>query len=148
MSKGNGILRFLNFIVKIGDDRMMYNNIKKDPELRKISTHFGWTSIMYSLLFLACGGGGGVLTYYSFTHNMGIILNIFGIVLGIGLVLFSLEAFYFALSHAIKQMVINRRFVSWLALIVFVISTVATAVIIFMALKSIDKTLAPGGMGS
>ena len=140
-SKVSGFLRFLNFIGKLADDRIIYENIKKDPDLKPYSKHFGWSAIWHSLLFLLFGGIGGVITTACFSKNYGIILNIVGIVFGIGLILVSLEMLLFALSHTIKQLKLNRRAISWIALVVFILCVVAVGAVLFLASNAILKVM-------
>lgn len=127
----NWFLHFLNIIGKLADDKAVYVNIQNDPELKKYSKHFGGRAILYSILFALLAIGGTFLIYTGFTRNIGVILNIFAIMLGIGLVIPSFELFIFALNCTIKQLKINRRFISWLALIIFIICVGLTAFSIF-----------------
>ncbi|MBQ8468915.1 MAG: hypothetical protein IJ542_04115 [Clostridia bacterium] len=131
--KMNGLLHFLNFIAKIGEDREIYNNIKNDAELRPFSKYFGWRAILQSVLFAVFSVGGAISLYVGFTRNLGIFLNIILIMLGIGLVLVSIELFFFALSRTIKQLKLNRRAISWIALVVFILCVVGAVAILSMA---------------
>ena len=140
-SKGKGILRLPNFIGKLADDRIIYNNIKNDADLRPYSKHFGWSAIWHSLLFLLFGGVGGIITTACFTKEYGIILNIVGIIFGIGLILVSLEMLLFALSHTVKQLKLNRRAISWIALVVFILCIVAVGAVLFLTSTTILKVI-------
>ena len=138
-TKGNGFLHFLNIIGKLIDDKAIYVNIQNDPELKKYSKHFGGHAILYSIFFALLAIGGTFLMYTGFTRNIGVILNIFAIMLGIGLVIPSFELFIFAFSSTIKQLRINRRFISWLALFIFIVCVGLTAVTIFAMTGSLAK---------
>jgi len=140
-SNGKGIWHFLNFIGKLADDRIIYENIKKDPDLKPYSKHFGWSVIWHSLLFLLFGGVGGIITTACFSKEYGIILNIVGIIFGIGLILASLEMLLFALSHTIKQLKLNRRAISWVALVVFILCIVAVGAVLFLTSNTILKVI-------
>ena len=123
MAKGSGIWHLLNIIGRLADDRIMMENIKKDPELRKQSKIFGASAIWQSVLFAVFISGSVFLLIAGFTKYLAVLGNIIAITFGIGLFFVALEMFIFALSHTIKQMVLNRRFISWLALIVFIVCT-------------------------
>lgn len=140
MSKGKGLLRLLNFIGKLADDRTIYNNIKNDPDLRPYSKHFGWSAIWHSLLFVLFGGGGTLLTIYAFSKNLGVIFNIFLIVIGISFVLLGLEMLLFAISHTIKQLKLNRRAISWIALVVLILCLAGTVLLLSAVYNGISST--------
>ena len=134
---GKGILHLLNIIGKLADDRIMMENIKKDPELRKRSKVFGASAIWQSVLFALFVSGGVFLLIVGFTKPLAVIGNIAAIAGGFGLVLLSAELFIFALSHTIKQMVLNRRAISWIALLVFIACTALAVLALVYVLRPI-----------
>jgi len=136
MSKsGSGILHLLNILGKLADDRVMMENIKKDPELRKKSKYFGASAIWLSILFAVCASASVFLLIVGFTKYLAVIGNIVAIAAGFGLIFLVFETFIFALSHTIKQMVLNRRVISWIALIVFIVCTVLSCLAVAFIIR-------------
>ena len=125
MSKHDGLLHFLNFITNMAEYAEIFKNIKKDETLRKTSKYFGWHAIWQTVLFAILGGLGILSIVTGFTKFLAIIFNIFLVVLGIALLLVSLEYFIYALNSTIKQLRLNRRAISWIALIIFILGTIA-----------------------
>ena len=123
MAGNNNLFNLLQFFGKLVDDRIKFQNIKSDEETRKTSKTFGWTAIIHSVVFalLAAAGVFLLTTGLDSRGSLGFILGIVAIILGVAFLVVSLEFFVFALSHTIKQLVLNRRAISWVALAVFII---------------------------
>lgn len=135
-----GALRWLNIIgfllSKFADTREIYNNLKKDPEERKVTTYMGRHALLYIILFAVLFIGGPSLTIWcasSFISEhvlWGVILLILGIVIALyGLILIPI-----ILNYTIKQLVLNKRAIGWIALILFlVVIAVGVAAFVYIA---------------
>jgi|GEM_PF-6714995 len=119
MAKSNGFLHFLNFISKLAEDREVFLNIQKEPELKFKSRYFGWRAIWQSLLFGGLFLGGAWLLFTGLSRFLGIFINIILVSVGAALAISSLEFLLLALLSTIKQLRINRRAISWVALVIF-----------------------------
>ena len=137
MAKKGGFLRILFFIVQLIDDRVLYKNLKNDPEERKKTTTFGKSAIGYSIGFGIIATLGALMAAKGFSGDLGIIVGFFAIVLGIIFIVVSVELFIFALSHTVKQIILNRRAISWIALVIFIISVGVSAFAILKVVGSL-----------
>lgn len=127
MASNNGFLRFVNFIVKLIDDRTVYKNLKSDPSARKTTTRFGKSAIGYSVFFAILGTIGALIVAKGFSGDLGVIVGFFAIVIGIIFLLVSAELLIFAISHTVKQLILNRKAISWIALVLLVAGLFAVA---------------------
>ena len=133
-SSGKGWLELLNFITKLAHDREAYTGIKKDPELRNVSTYLGRIAIGRFVIF--------IITYIlailciagAFKVNLAIIGNIMIFVMGVAAALFALEYFILFLNAAIKQFIVNKKFIS-IACLLLVFVAIAAVVLILLALN-------------
>lgn len=138
-SKGEGFLRFLNFLLKLADDREAYVNIKKDEELRKQTTYFGRQALLRALVFVIVIGIGALALIGGFTKNFAVIGNIALIAGGFGAALISLEYYLLFVNASIKQFIINKKFISvFCFLLIFVVTAIAVG-IVFVTGKAIDQ---------
>ena len=137
MSKTSGLIQFLNFIGKLLDYRIVYTNIKNDPDLKPYSKYFAGKSILNSILFLILSLGGSAMVYIGFTRNLAVIFNIFVIIMGFGFVIYSIGCFFLAFSATIKQIKLNRRPMSWIALLLFLVCLGLFAFGMYIILKKL-----------
>ena len=123
MAGNNNFFNLLRFFGKLIDDRITFQNLKVNPDARKVTTTFGWTAILNSVVFAILASLGAILLSAGISSmgDIGFILGVFAIILGVAFLVASLEFLVFALSHTIKQLVLNRRAISWIALAIFII---------------------------
>ncbi|MDE6104902.1 MAG: hypothetical protein K2G38_04400 [Clostridia bacterium] len=132
-------LNIIGFILtKFVDTREIYNNLKKDPEERKITTYMGRHALLYIILFAVLFIGGPSLaiwcasSFISTNPIFGIVLLIVGVVVALyGLVLIPI-----ILNYTIKQLILNRRAIGWIALILFLV-VIAVGVAAFVYISQI-----------
>lgn len=137
--KGLHWLNIFGFILtKFVDTREVYNNLKNDPEERKVTTYMGKRALLYSLLFALLFIGGPSLTiwcassFISESPVLGIVLLITGVVVALyGLILIPI-----ILNYIIKQLILNRRAIGWIALILFLI-IIAVGIFAFVYIAQI-----------
>lgn len=134
MSEKNGFLRFLNFISKLIDDRIVYQDLKSDENKRKTTKRFGISAIGYSVGYAVLSVLGALITAKGASGDLGIIVGFFAIIIGAAFLLVSLELLIFAISHTVKQLILNRKAISWIAFSVFIICFLLSA---FFILKFI-----------
>ena len=134
MANSNGFFKVINFISKIIDDRIIYKNLKSDEEKRKTTSRFGISAIGYSVGFGIIATLGALMAAKGFSGDLGVIVGFFAIVLGITFLVVSLELLLFAVSHTVKQLILNRKAISWIALVILIValSAVAFAVLSFI----------------
>lgn len=106
------------------------HSIKQDEIKRKKSVRFAVISIIFSLMMIACAAGGAFI----FTISDSSLLVIFLIVIAVGLLGGAVMCFLGALLRAIAQLIINRKAISWIALVVLIISVAVSAVIVIKLL--------------
>lgn len=132
MARNNGFLRIFNFISKIIDDRIAYKNLKSDECARQTTSKFGKSAIGYSIGFSVLSVLGAICTAKGASGELGIIVGLFAIIIGAVFLLVAAELLFFAVSHTVKQLALNRRAVSFIALAVLIIGL---AVSFFLILK-------------
>lgn len=122
--KGLHWLNIFGFILtNFVDTREVYNNLKEDAEERKITTYMGKRALLYTILFAFLFIGGPSLAIWcassliSTRPLLGIVLLIAGVVIAVyGLVLFPI-----ILNYIIKQLILNKRAIGWIALVLFLV---------------------------
>ncbi len=136
------LLRWLNIIgfmiSKFTDTRVVYNNLKKDPEERKLTTYMGKRALANLALFALFFIGGPTLTiwcassYISTNPIFGVVLLIAGIVIAA----YSLLLIPIILNYIVKQLILNKRAIGWIALILF-IAVIALGIAAFVYISQI-----------
>ena len=111
-----------------------YYKIKSDEEKRQKTVRFGVLAIILSCLCVGlcypCVWLGIQGIIYAFTHSFGIftyILGLANIVIGGASAAFMFLPFYFGLQGielVIMQFFLNKRFIRWIALLVWLVSVV------------------------
>lgn len=118
------------------DLRVLYNDIKNNPEAKKTSTVLGKKAILYWVGFiLTLALGGGLIFWGSTMLNSA--LAIFGIVImvaGIGTAFYALMFFIISLNATIKQLCLNRKATGWVALSLLILTIVAVVVALLLIL--------------
>ena len=122
-----GIFNFLFHVSKMRDKA---KRIKEDEEKRQTSIRFGITSILYSLV----ATGLCFLGAWLFISFMDSGLVLFTIILGIGLMLSGVVLFFWALVAMILQFTINKKWIGWLALLIFIAGIVASVILVLVQL--------------
>ena len=108
-----GIMDFLFHVSKMRDKA---KRIKADEEKCESSLYFGAISILYSFLSF----GFCFLGAWLFANFLESLLIIFIIVIGIGFMIGGLATFVWSFVALILQFTINRRWIGWLALLIFI----------------------------
>lgn len=108
-------MKFINLIISIFDVFVKAREIRKDEEKRAKSVYFAVTSIAYSLVMVACAVGGSFL----FGVMDDTLLFLFVVVIAATLMISAVVSLFGALLRVIVQFTINRKPMSWIALIVF-----------------------------
>lgn len=131
--------------------RNMYLRRREDEEIKQTTIIFGLLAILFSVLCVAlcypCVWVGVKGIIYAFTHFFGPLTYLFGIanLLIASLALaFMLIPYYFWLQGiqlVVMQLCLNRRLISWLALIIWLASVVG------IFLFSLESFLVITGMG-
>ena len=119
-------MKLLKFILQIFDVFSDAARIRQDEERRQKSVKFAVTAIAYSitLLVMVCLGA----FIFSLSDASGLLV-IFVLIIGIAFIIGGLLSFIGALLRVIAQFTINRRAMSWIALIVFILSLVASVIV-------------------
>ncbi|MFQ6772989.1 MAG: hypothetical protein ACLRFG_00760 [Clostridia bacterium] len=109
--------------------RIAYNNAKKDENIRKTTTAFGKRALVYIISFAVLSLGGIALIWWGVDGFVNaFIFNIFKIILGGYMVLYSLVLLPLALNLVIKQMKLNKKPIGWISLVLLILSVVAVIV--------------------
>ncbi|MDE5855706.1 MAG: hypothetical protein K2H06_01525 [Anaeroplasmataceae bacterium] len=116
----------LNFLFRISKMRDKAKRIKEDEEKREKSIYFGVVSIAYSILSAAMC----VLGAWLFIAFMDTGLVLFTIIAGLTFMIGGLALFVWALVGWILQLSINRRFIGWFAILVFIAGLVGSVLFI------------------
>lgn len=135
--KGLHWLNIFGFIAtKFLDTREIYNNLKNDPEERKVTTYLGKRALLYSILFAIIFIGGPSLTIWCATSFLSehVFLGILILLAGIIIAIYGLILIPIILNYTIKQLILNRRAIGWIALFLFlIIIAVGVAAFVFIA---------------
>ena len=123
-------MKRFRLISQIFDVFSTAKQIREDEEVRSRSVKFAVSSIIYSLLMVACAAGGAFLL----TLRDSGLLYIFIIVIALTLLSGAGIQFIAALLRVIMQITINRKFMTWVALAVFILSVAATAIAVIYIL--------------
>lgn len=116
----------LNFLFHVSKMRDQARRIKEDEERREKSIYFGVISIIYSLIsFGIC-----FLGAWLFKNFLDTALVIFIIVLGIGFMLGGIILFIWSLVAVILQFSINKKWIGWLALLIFIAGLVGSVILV------------------
>ncbi|MDE7105935.1 MAG: hypothetical protein K2O22_02075 [Anaeroplasmataceae bacterium] len=115
-----------NFLFRVSRMRDKAKRIKEDEEKRERSMYFGVVSISYSIVSVGMCALGGWL----FTTFMDTGLVLFTIMAGIIFMIGGLALLIWSLIGWILQLSINRRFIGWLAILVFIASLVGSIIIV------------------
>lgn len=142
---GNNGFKFINPF------RNMYLRIKADEVMKQTSVRFGLLAILFSGLCLGlcypCVWVGIQGVIYAFTHFFGPLTYLFGaanLVIAALSLGFMMIPYYFWLQGiqlVVMQLCLNRRFIGWLALLVWLVSVVG------IFLLSLESFLVITGMG-
>ena len=125
MANFDAIKHLFNVLSKISDDQSVYKNIQQNEELKQTSKHFGLKTLTHSIMFLLFGALAIFLLKYGLTFEWGIILSILALIIGLFFALISVEYVLFSLAYSIKQLKINRKPISFVALVLFIICVTA-----------------------
>ncbi|MDE7384409.1 MAG: hypothetical protein K2M84_01480 [Anaeroplasmataceae bacterium] len=124
----------LNFLFRVSKKRDKAKRIKEDEEKRETSLYFGIESIAYSVL----STGMCVLGAWLFIAFADTGLVLFTIVVGLVFMIGGLVSFFWALVGWILQLSINRKWIGWLAILVFIASLVGSVVLVLGILGSMS----------
>lgn len=122
-----------------------YSRIKADPEYKARTSYFGVYAIIMSItmagLFVLCLWGVFAMIDCMDEAGIGIIMMVIFIIMLIIVALYiALEYIFGGLMGVIYQFLCNRRPISWIALVVFIVTAVGMAVgsglVIGMAVSS------------
>ena len=130
MSKNKGVLQLLDFIGKLIDDRIAFNNLKKSDE-RKTTTRFGKSAIIYSVFFTALFSVGALLFFYAVAGKWIFLIAVFAVIIGLAFIIYSIPLLIIAVSHTVKQLILNRTAISFVALSVLILSLSGATVAFF-----------------
>lgn len=124
----------MNFLFRVSKMRDKAKRIKEDEEKREKSIYFGVVSISYSIV----SAGMCILGAALFANFMDTALVLFIIVIGIGFMIGGLVTFVWALVGWILQLSINRRFIGWLAVLVFIAGLVTSVLVVLGQLGTLS----------
>lgn len=119
----------INLGLKIADAR----TIKKDPEKRKKCKIFGISSIVYSILMVAMAAL--TMVFPLWLHSDNFVLLIVGIILGAVGFISTITFFVNSLIRFILQISINRKAITWIAMVVLIIAIAAS---VFLILRTMS----------
>ena len=118
-------------ISRISKEKEVFSAIKSDPEKRATSKHYGVKSIIFSLLAVLFASSIFVLNDFSLGDHA--LLELFGLLCTIALAYIGpATCAVYSITYSTLQLVLNRKFVSWLALLFTLVSIVLAALIIFV----------------
>lgn len=128
-----------------------YLRIKSDEERKKKTIKFGILAIVFSFICIGlcypCVWLGIKGVIYSFTHNFGILTYLIGIgnlilaALSCGVMLLPYYFWIQGIVLVAMQLRLNRKFISWLALIIWL------ACLVGIFLLSLESFLSIAGLG-
>ncbi len=111
-----------------------YKQEKSDEQKKNKSMKFGLLAILYSCICIAlcypCIWLGVKGVIFAFTHNLGVftyflgIGNLFIVALSLGAMFLPYYFWFQGIRLVIMQFCLNRRFISWLALLFWLVSVV------------------------
>ncbi|MDE6407120.1 MAG: hypothetical protein K2K48_00565 [Anaeroplasmataceae bacterium] len=116
----------LSFLFRVSKKRDKAKRIKEDEEKRETSLYFGIESIAYSVLSTGmCVLGAWLFVAFSDT---GLVL--FTIIAGLTFVIGGLISFFWALVGWILQLSINKKWIGWIAILVFIAGLVGSVLFV------------------
>lgn len=135
--KTRSILSILKFFELLANARVAYNNAKKDEETRKTVTKFGGRAIVYTIVYVLLVGCGVALFYFGITNIASslILVSIIAILASVYMLLWGVPYLILAINLTIKQLILNRKFIGWLALILLVIVISLTVAVVIIGVR-------------
>lgn len=121
---------FFKVFGDIVDNRTLYKEIKSNEEAKKVSVVMAKKSIIYSIAFLLTAAISfglifwGLSLFGSLAVVLGIILVIMGVLIGI----YALIYLPLALSTLIRQFTLNKKPLTWVALVLLIVILVGLIV--------------------
>ncbi len=134
MKKRNifSLLKFLDYFI---DARVAYNNAKSKPEIKENTVAFATRAILYTLLYAGLCFGGLVLVVYGITNLVyAFFIALLALFLGIYLIGYGFPFIFISLNLVIKQLCLNKKFLGWLALILYMVAFIGLIVAILFYL--------------
>ena len=128
-----GWLLFRCFSVFI-DLRSLYEDIKKNPEAKKISTVMGKKALVYWAVSLVCIllTGGLVIWGSSMLKTALIVFGIIIIIAAVILAIYAVGYFLISLNATIKQLCLNHRAIGWIVLSLLILTLAATTAVVIL----------------
>lgn len=111
--------------------RATYNDIKANPESKKISTVLGTKALIYDILFSVTVGIALALVFLANSlEDSGALFGVILLVVAAAIVLYSLSYFILGLNCSIKQLLLNRRAIGWITLVLTLSILIAAIVVL------------------
>ncbi|MBE5735113.1 MAG: hypothetical protein E7361_01540 [Clostridiales bacterium] len=121
--KKRNIFSLLKFIDYFIEARIAYNNAKSNPEIKNNTVAFAKRAILYIILYAGLCFGGLALFVYGFNNiPFAFFLALLALVVGIYLFLYGFPFIFISLNLVIKQLCLNKKFLGWLALVLYLVA--------------------------
>ncbi len=117
---------FFKFLFRINTSQEKAREIKADPVKREKSIRFGILSIILSIFAFACSC---LMLLFGSIQDSALLILFMIIIIGIGIggaAILLIDS----LIYCITQFSINRKWMSWLSIIIFILALVGSAVMI------------------
>lgn len=104
--------------------------IKADAEKRQKSSKFAVSSIILSVISCALTAG---LFLFPLTQDNVVMFILFGVLFGVGLTICGVINYVNAIHHFVLQLSINKKWFTWVALVVLIGCMVGSVVLVITA---------------
>lgn len=121
---------FFKVFGDIVDNRTLYKEIKSNEEAKKVSVVMAKKSIIYSIAFLLTAAISFGLIFWglSLFDSLAVVLGIILVIMGVLIGIYALIYFPLALSTLIRQFTLNRKPLTWVALVLLIVVLVGLIV--------------------
>jgi len=131
-------------IMKLADIRILYTQIKENPESKKVSTVLGMKGLGYIVGFIICAFISvlGTIYFAKMYGTLAFLVGIVGIITCVSLLIISTQLLLLALSCTIKQLKLNRKFIGFLDLFLLIATIVVLGIVVSNMLGALDAQIA------
>jgi len=150
MSSFKTIGWLFKLILKLADIRVLYEQIKANPESKKVSTVLGKKALLYNISFIILGTLSimGTIYFGKTVGTLAFLIGIIGIIVSISTLVVSLQLLVLALSCTIKQLALNRKFIGWFNLILLIGTVIVLCIVVSLLLNALDASIAADATNS
>ncbi|MCM1131176.1 MAG: hypothetical protein NC310_06195 [Roseburia sp.] len=126
--------KIFKFLFRFSNMKDKAKRIKEDEEKRQKSIYFGVESISYSIASTAMC----ILGAWLFSAFMDTALVLFTLIIGIAFMIGGILTFIWALVGWILQLSINKKWIGWFAMLVFIAGLIVSVILVIGQMSSMS----------